>query len=247
MSGALRGRVAVVTGASSGIGEHTARQLAAAGAAVALLARRAERIAAIAGEIEAAGGRALAVPCDVTERAAIDAAVTAVAPLGRVDLLVNNAGVMLTAPFKRGRSDEWRRMVDLNLQAVFEVTDAFLGQLTDGGGDVVNVSSVAGRTTARGSAVYNATKWGLTGFSDALRKELLRSRVRVTAIEPGAVDTELVDRIGDDRAREGMAAWYQEVGALESADVADAIVYVVSRPPRVAISEVLIRPSGQEI
>jgi len=242
----LAGRTVVITGASSGIGEATARALAAEGAAVALLARRAERIEALAAEITAAGAQAVACIADVRDRdAVLRAADTIGAALGPVHTLVNNAGVMLLSPFDAGKVDEWRRMIGTNLTGALLVTDVFLAQLVAAQGDIVNISSVAGRTTGPNSSIYNATKWGLTAWSDALRKELVTSSVRVIVVEPGAVATELTDHISDDRIREGAQGFYDSVGALQAQDIAAAIAFAVGQPHRVSLNEILIRPTGQ--
>jgi NADP-dependent 3-hydroxy acid dehydrogenase YdfG len=187
------GRVAVITGASSGIGEATARALAADGHSVALLARRGDRIQALAGEL---GNGAIAIEADVTDRDLIVAAAERVQQeLGSADVLVNNAGVMLTAPFTSDQREEHRRMVETNLLGAMTVTEVFLEQLRAGdGGDLVNISSVAGRVAPSGFAAYSATKWGINGWSEALRVEL-QPDIRVTVIEPGAIATELSDHI----------------------------------------------------
>ncbi|MBO9533006.1 MAG: SDR family oxidoreductase [Solirubrobacteraceae bacterium] len=241
----LTGRVAVITGASSGIGEATARTLAAHGAQVLLLARRLDRIAAIQQEIAAAGGIALAVECDVTDPAGLNRASVAARELGRADILVNNAGVMLISPFEAGHVREWHQMLDVNLRGVFDTTNAFLDALTDGGGDIVNVSSVAGRQTGPGAAAYCATKWGLNGWSDALRKELLHRGVRVGLVEPGAVATELTDHITHDEARERAKRELETEQTLDPQDIADAILFMVSRPAHAAVNEMLVRPATQ--
>jgi len=243
----LAGRVAVVTGASSGIGAATARALAAEGAAVALLARRADRVAGLAEDIGTAGGRALALSGDVTDEPGLTAAAERVAgELGRVDCVVANAGLMLLSPFAAGRIDEWRRMVDTNLLGVLLTAHAFLPALREGGGDVVAVSSVAGRKARPTSSVYSATKWALGGWAEALRQELLDDGVRVTLVEPGAVRTELTDHISDPAIREASAARYEAVDALHADDVARAVVYAVSQPPRVSVNELLVRPTRQD-
>lgn len=242
----LVGRTAVITGASSGIGEATARALAAEGAAVALLARRAGRIEGLAAEITAAGSKAVTCVADVQDRDAVLRAADIVgAALGPVHILVNNAGVMLLSPFDAGKVDEWRRMIDTNLTGVLLVSDVFLPQLVAAQGDIVNISSVAGRTTGPNSSVYNATKWGLTAWSDALRKELIQASVRVIVVEPGAVATELTDHISDDHIREGAQGFYDSVGALQAEDIAAAIAFAVGQPHRVSLNEILIRPTGQ--
>jgi len=242
MSEEISGRTAVITGASSGIGEATARTLAAAGARVALIARRSERIEALAREL---GGDAIAITADVTDRASLEQAATRVRDeLGGADILVNNAGQMLLSPFGPDYAQETRRMVEINLLGAMTTTEVFLDQLRDGGGDLVNISSVAGRTAGKGSSVYNATKWGLNGWSEALRQELLPD-VRVIVVEPGAVDTELTDHITHTRSQESARAMYDKVEALTAQDIADVIEFAVGRPQRVAINEVLIRPSRQ--
>src|SRR4051794_12195542 len=196
----VRGRVAVITGASSGIGAATARALAAGGFRVALLARRADRLQTVADEI---GDRAIAIEADVTDRDSLVAAADRVkAELGVADVLVNNAGVMLLAPFTADQHAEHRRMVEINLLGAMTATEVFLDQLRDGGGDLVNLSSVAGRTARPGNAGYAATKWGMNGWSEGLRMEL-QPDIRVTVIEPGPVATELTDHITPPRARGG--------------------------------------------
>jgi len=248
MASEINGRTAVITGASSGIGESTARTLAAAGAQVALLARREERIEALARELADSGATALAITADVTDRASLEAAATRVQDeLGGADVLVNNAGQMLLAPFSSDQAEETRRMVEINLLGAMTTTEVFLDQLRgDGGGDIVNISSVAGRTARKGSSVYNATKWGLNGWSEALRQELLPD-VRVIVVEPGAVATELPDHITHEQSQQGARDMYEKVEALEAQDIADVIAFTVGRPRRVAINEVLIRPSKQPL
>ena len=241
----LQGRVAVITGASSGIGAAAARTLAQHGAAVALLARRGDRIQALQQELADAGHSALAIECDVTDAASLQRATVGVRELGRCDLLVNNAGVMLLSPFEAAHVQEWQQMLDVNLTGVLLTTNAFLDDLTDGGGDIVNISSVAGRTTAPTSSVYNATKWGLIGWSDALRQELARKDVRVGLVEPGVVATELTDHITHERTLAGFKERFASLDALQAADIADAILYMASRPPHAAVNEILVRPSKQ--
>ena len=239
-----QGRVAVITGASSGIGEATARALAADGYRLALLARRADRVEALAGEL---GEGAIAIEADVTDRDSITAASERVqSELGGADVLVNNAGVMLLARFSSDQKDEMRQMVETNLLGAITATEVFLDQLRDGGdGDLVNISSVAGRTARPGSSVYNATKWGMNGWSEALRQELLPD-VRVIIIEPGAVATELTDHITDARVKESTEKFYDDV-AITSEDVAEVIAFAVGRPRRVALNEILIRPTAQSL
>jgi NADP-dependent 3-hydroxy acid dehydrogenase YdfG len=237
------GRVAVITGASSGIGEATARALAADGHRVALLARRADRIQALATEL---GNGALAIEADVTDRDSIVAAADRVqGELGGADILVNNAGVMLLAPFSSDQKAEIRQMVETNLLGAMTATEVFLDQLRDAGGDLVNISSVAGRTARPGSSVYNATKWGLNGWSEALRQEL-QPDVRVMIIEPGAVATELTDHITHPDAKQAAEQLYEEV-AITAEEIAEVIAFAVGRPRRVTLNEILIRPTAQAL
>jgi len=235
------GRVAVITGASSGIGEATARALAASGHRLALLARRADRIEALAEEL---GTGAIAITADVTDRDALVAAAERVkSELGGADILVNNAGVMLLAPFSADQHAESRQMVEVNLLGAMTATEVFLDQLRDGEGDLVNISSVAGRTARPGNAVYAATKWGVNGWSEALRQEL-QPGVRVTVIEPGAVATELTDHITDAGAKQMAEGFYEQV-AITAEDIAEIIAFAIARPHRVTLNEILIRPTAQ--
>jgi NADP-dependent 3-hydroxy acid dehydrogenase YdfG len=234
--------VAVVTGASSGIGEATARALAADGHRLALLARRADRVEALAAEL---GDGALAIEADVTDRDSIVAAAERVqSELGGADILVNNAGVMLLAPFSSEQRAEIRQMVETNLLGAMTATEVFLDQLRDGGGDLVNISSVAGRTARAGNAAYAATKWGLGGWSEALRQEL-QPDVRVMLIEPGAVATELPEHITDATAKTRAQEMYDEL-AIGADEIAAEIAFAVSRPRAVTINEILIRPTAQK-
>jgi NADP-dependent 3-hydroxy acid dehydrogenase YdfG len=247
MTQPLNGRIAAVTGASSGIGAATARELAHAGAAVALLARREDRIAALAGELRQLGAPALAVTADVTDEASLRrAAVRIGETLGRIDLLVNNAGQMLLSRFADGRADEWRRMVEVNLVGAMTTTSVFLDGIRAAAGDIVNVSSVGGRQSRPAGSVYSATKWGLGGWSEGLRQELLADRVRVVLVEPGATRTELATHISVDALREGSFERYDAVDALLPEDIAEVIAFAVSRPPRVSLNEILVRPTLQE-
>jgi NADP-dependent 3-hydroxy acid dehydrogenase YdfG len=236
------GRVAVITGASSGIGEATARALAADGYPVALLARRADRIQVLADEL---GGGAIAIEADVTDRESVVAAADRVQhELGGADILVNNAGVMLTAPFGSDQREEHRRMVETNLLGAMTATEVFLDQLrADGRGDLVNVSSVAGRVAPAGFAAYAATKWGINGWSEALRVEL-QPDIRVTVIEPGAIVTELADHITHADSKKAAEEATAEIG-IPARDIADVIAFAVSRPQRVTLNEILVRPTAQ--
>jgi NADP-dependent 3-hydroxy acid dehydrogenase YdfG len=235
------GRVAVITGASSGIGEATARTLAAGGHRLALLARRADRIQALAAEL---GDGAIAIEADVTDRDSILAAAERVqSALGGADILINNAGVMLLAPFTSDQRAEHRQMVEVNLLGAITATEVFLDQLRDGGGDLVNISSVAGRTARAGNAVYAATKWGLNGWSEGLRQEL-QPDVRVTVIEPGAVATELTDHITDADTKRATQRFVKDL-AITSEDIAEVIAFAVTRPRRMTLNEILVRPTAQ--
>jgi NADP-dependent 3-hydroxy acid dehydrogenase YdfG len=242
----LSSQVVAVTGASSGIGEATALACARAGAAVALAARRAERIEALAAQIVADGGRAIAVPTDVGDEQQAQAFVQrAHAELGRLDVLVNNAGVMLLGPIENAPTEEWRRMIHANVFGVLYCTHAALPLMhAQGSGHIVNVSSVAGRVARQGSGVYNLTKFGVGAFSESLRQEGVAMGVRVTLIEPGAVSTELA---GHNRPeiREQIAQRFGDIERLNAEDVAEAVLYAIGQPKHVSINEVLVRPSGQ--
>ncbi len=242
----LSGQVVAVTGASSGIGEATALACAHAGAAVALGARRGERIEGLAQQIMAEGGRAIAIPTDVGEEAQASAFVARThSELGRLDVLVNNAGVMLLGPIENAPTEEWRRMIHANVFGVLYCSHAALPLMrAQGSGHIVNVSSVAGRVARAGSGVYNLTKFGVGAFSESLRQEGVAIGVRVTTIEPGAVATELP---GHNRPQvlEQMAKRFAGVTPLDAEDIARAILYAISQPPNVSINEVLVRPSGQ--
>jgi NADP-dependent 3-hydroxy acid dehydrogenase YdfG len=236
-------RVAVITGASSGIGEATARVLAADGHRLALLARRADRIQALATEL---GDHAIAIEADVTDRDSITAAAARVkTELDGADILVNNAGVMLLAPFSSDQRAELRQMIEVNLLGAITATEVFLDQLRDGGGDLINISSVAGRTARPGNAGYAATKWGLNGWSEALRQEL-QPDVRVIVIEPGAVATELTDHITHAETKAGAEQMYKQT-SITAQDIAEVIAFAVSRPQSVSLNEILIRPTGQAL
>ena len=248
MSGRLDGRVAAITGASSGIGEATALALASEGAAVALGARREDRIEALRERIEADGGRALAARVDVTDEQDAHAFVRgAHSELGGLDVLVNNAGVMLLGPIEGADTDQWRQMVDVNVLGLLYCTQAALPLMREGGGGhIVNLSSVAGRVGNPGTAVYNATKWAVVGFSEALRKEGGASNIRVTCVEPGYVRTELQGHNEDPAVRGAIEQMEQQIGeVLEADDIAEAIRFAVSQPPRANVNELLIRPTGQ--
>ena len=249
---ALTGAVALVTGASSGIGAATARRLGGEGAAVAMVARRRDRLDTLADEIAAAGGTALGIDADLTDpdRAAEAVQVT-LDRFGRLDVLVNNAGIMLLGTALHATLEDWDRMIALNVEAVLHVTHAAVPYLIDaastsprGVADIVNVSSTAGRVARPASSVYNLTKFGLNGFTEALRQELLVERVRVGVVEPGTVSTELVSHLGD-AARDAALQVVNGIEPLQPEDVADAISYIVTRERRVAINEILVRAGEQ--
>jgi NADP-dependent 3-hydroxy acid dehydrogenase YdfG len=244
----LSGRVAAITGCSSGIGAATAMTLARAGAAVSIAARRGDRLADLAKRIEADGGRALAIETDVTDEVQANAFVTRTKEeLGRLDVLVNNAGVMLLGPVVGADTSEWRQMIEVNLLGLLYCTHAALPIMGEqGSGHIVNVSSVAGRFANFGSAVYNLTKFGVNAFSEALRQEVTAANVKVTVIEPGFVATELQSHNKHPMVVEAMENMRKEIGEpLEPEDIAEAILYAVGGPERVAVNEVLVRPAGQ--
>ncbi len=245
----LDGKVAVVTGASSGIGEATAEALAAEGATVVVAARREDRLAELTRRIEEGGGRVLAAACDVTDEAQAHGLIQrAEDEFGRVDILVNNAGVMLLSAVGKGLSDEWRRMFDVNVLGLLYTTDAAIETMKkQGGGHLVNVSSVAGRKVTRDSSgVYAGSKFAVGAISEGLRQELLEDNIRVTIVEPGAVATELTDHITDEDARESLGGLLN-LEILQAEDIANAIVYAVTQPERVSVNEILIRPTQQPV
>jgi NADP-dependent 3-hydroxy acid dehydrogenase YdfG len=232
----LDGKVAVITGASSGIGEATAEALAAEGAAVVVAARREERLASLVERIERAGGRTMTVRCDVTdEDQAHELIRHSREEFGSVDILVNNAGVMLLSRIEKGLSDQWRRMFDVNVLGLLYVTDAAVEVMKrQGSGHIVNISSVAGRKT----------RPTVGAISEALRQEVLEYGIRVTVVEPGAVETKLATHITDEEAREGLSGLLS-LDILQAEDIANAISYAVTQPQRVSVNEILIRPTQQ--
>jgi NADP-dependent 3-hydroxy acid dehydrogenase YdfG len=248
--------VALVTGASAGIGEATVRALARRGVTVAAVARREERITALAGDLAAEGQHVLPLPIDITDEKKSRAAVRRVVEeFGRLDILVNNAGIMLLGPFADSRTGDWQHMLDLNLSAVLHLTQEAIPYLKAaaadgprGVADLVNVGSVAGRVARASYSVYNATKFGVTAFSEALRQELAPDGVRVCCVEPGAVATELLSHV-DDTVREAMLAApaFQAIKPVAAADIAATIDFIVGLPPGVAINEIVIRPARQAL
>lgn len=249
----LDATVALVTGASSGIGEATALALAVAGARVALVARRRERLEVLARQIGAAGGETLVLEADVTDPAAArDAVAKTVEAFGRLDTLVNNAGVMLIGPIVDADPSEWRRMLDLNVMGLMNATHAALPHLLKAAesdprrvADVVNISSTAGRIASAGAGVYNASKFAVNAFSESLRQEVTKRHVRIGLVEPGAVETELASH-NSPKMQEMMKQLFSEMERLQSEDIADAVTFVVTRPRHVAINEMLVRPTEQQ-
>ena len=252
----LRGRAVLVTGASSGIGAATAREMAAWGCRVVVLARRAERLAEVVRDVEALGGEAHAIACDVIDADSVDAAVEqSVELLGGLDVVVNNAGVMYLGRADEAPRSEWDEMVSVNVTGVLNVVHAVLPHLrtaaaTNAAGvaDLVNISSVGGRRASAGTAVYNATKFAVSGLSEALRQELARQHVRVSSIEPGMVVTEVLERSRPgalDSILEEFDRAPGDIDRLGADDVAEVIAFVVGRPRHVAIADVLLRPTEQ--
>jgi NADP-dependent 3-hydroxy acid dehydrogenase YdfG len=239
----------IVTGASSGIGAATAHMLAAEGAHVALAARREERLQALQDEIEAEGGTAIVVPTDVTDRAQVQTlADETLDAFGGIDVLVNNAGIMPLSLMKNLHEEEWEQMVDVNVKGVLHGVGAVLPtMLEQEHGHIVNVSSVAGRRTFPGSAVYSGTKFFVRALSEGMRNELAPGHnIRVTSIEPGAVDTELPHTITDQDVLTGLSENFEELEMMESEDIAEAIQYALTAPERVDVEELLVMPTDQK-
>jgi NADP-dependent 3-hydroxy acid dehydrogenase YdfG len=245
MPGALDGKVALITGASSGIGEAAAIALAAAGATVAVAARRVERLQALVQKIETAGGRAIALPGDVCDEDVAARIVTdTVASLGRLDILVNSAGALQPGGVVDADFAQWRAALELNLLASLYTCHAAIAPMkAQGGGDIVNISSTAGRRAAASFGPYSASKFGLTAMTESLRQEVGGHGIRVCIIEPGATTTEVAESIADPKTRDAIRAHVCKDGAMKPQDVAAAIVFVVSLPARANVSEILIRPT----
>ncbi|KAB8194694.1 SDR family NAD(P)-dependent oxidoreductase [Nonomuraea phyllanthi] len=243
MSNTLDGKVVLITGASSGIGEATALALSAEGARVAAGARRSERLEALAGK---APGEMLALDLDVTDQESVRAAVgRTVERFGGLDILVNNAGVMLPGPIAGADVSEWTRMVETNLLGSMYTVHAALPYLLERKGAVVQVSSTSGRIASAGNGVYAATKFGVTAFSEALRQEVTAQGVRVVVVEPGFVATELTGHITDPTMRDTARRLAASMRTLQPGDIADAVVYALTQPEHVAVNEILIRPTDQ--
>ena len=247
MADRLAGRVALVTGASSGIGRAVAVALAREGAAVAVAARRTDRLDALREELVSLGVRVLVLELDVSDEAACrDAVARTVAELGALDILVNNAGVMLLGTVEGADTEDWRRMMGTNVLGLMYLTHAALPHLLERRGVLVQMSSTAGRTARAGVAAYNASKWAVNAFSEGLRQEVTARGVRVVVVEPGIVQTELRDHVTQPAARERIQASAAAIRQLQPEDIAAAVVYAATQPEHVAVNEILIRPTDQE-
>jgi NADP-dependent 3-hydroxy acid dehydrogenase YdfG len=245
----INGKTVIVTGASSGIGEATAIKLGELGAKVAIVARRRERLEKLAVQIEKSGGQALVIEADITDKKICQELVEEVLKeWNKIDILINNAGVMLLGPTAKAPLEEWERMISVNLLGLLYMTYAALPNMRKAGsGHLVNISSVAGRTARAGSAVYNATKWGVNAFTEALRQELVsdKLKIRTTLIEPGAVETELTSH-NRPEVQETLKERFKGMDKkLQSEDIAAAILYALSQPEHVNVNEILIRPTEQ--
>ena len=248
MSDNIKGKVVVITGASSGMGEAAARHLSAQGATVVLGARRVERLEALAGEISAAGGQALAVETDVTDRCQVQRLVdAAVDTYGRVDVLINNAGIMPLSPVERLKVDEWDRMIDVNLKGVlYGIAAALPHMIERKSGQIINLSSVAGHKLFGGSAVYSATKFGVRALSEGLRQEVTPHNIRITIISPGAVKTELLDHISEADVQQANRDYVGQVG-VPADSFARVVAFAISQPAELDINEIIFRPTSQEL
>ena len=253
MASTLAGTAALVTGASSGIGAATARRLAEDGASVTLVARRRDRLEALAAEIDGAGGTALVVEADITDRTQAEAAVQqAVERFGRLDILVNNAGLMLLGPVVGADAEEWDRMIAINVQGLLYTTRAALPHLLHAAeasprrvADIVNISSIAGRVAWNGYGVYNLTKFGVNGFTESLRQEVTQRHVRVGVLEPGGVATELGSHNSPEVRTEMIDPFYEQTEVLNPEDIADGVAYMVTRPRHSAVADLWIMPTDQ--
>jgi len=241
----LAGKVALVTGASSGIGEAAALALAQEGASVAVSGRRKERLDALVQRLEDAGGKGLALPGDVSvEAEALKSVEDTVAHFGRIDILINSAGVNEFGGVDSLPLELWPKVIDINLMGTLYTCKAAVPRMkAQSGGDIINISSTAGRRAAAAFAAYATSKFGVTGLTESLRQEVGRDGIRVCIIEPGATSTEIADSISDPKAREAIWKHVTKEGAMASADIADAILFVVTLPPRANVSQMLIRPT----
>ena len=253
MESKLTGTAALVTGASSGIGAATARQLAEAGASVALVARRKDRLEDLAAEIEKAGGTALVMPADIADRIQAEAVIQqTVERFGRLDILVNNAGLMLLGPVVGADAEEWERMIEINVKGLLYTTRAALPHLLQAAekgprrvADIVNISSIAGRVAWNGYGVYSLTKFGVNGFTESLRQEVTQRHVRVGVLEPGGVETELGSHNRPEVREEMIDPFYERTDVLAPEDIADGVAYMVTRPRHTAVGELWIMPTDQ--
>ena len=248
MTQGIKDKIVVVTGASSGLGEATARLLSAQGATVVLGARRADRLQSLAKDLEVRGGKALALTTDVTRREQVKALVdSAVQTYGRIDVMINNAGLMPQAPLERLKVDEWDRMIDVNIKGVlYGIAAALPHMQRQKAGHFINVSSVAGHRVGPGFAVYAATKYAVRALSEGLRQEVKPYNIRTTVISPGAVATELPDSVTDPDASKRIRTFYEQV-AVPADSFARAVVFAMSQPEDVDINEILYRPTRQEL
>lgn len=249
MSKKLEGKVVVITGASSGIGEATAILLAKHGAKVSLIARREDRLKLVEDKVKNNGGEALSIVGDMSKEKDIEKAISETMDhFGTIDILVNNAGIMLLGPIQGANTNDWKRMVDINLMGLMYCTHKVLPTMVKNNyGHIINISSVAGRVARSGAGVYNATKFAVGAFSESLRQEVVGKNIRVTLIEPGAVLTELTDHITHEESKDKIKSWVETLDALTSEDIAESILYAVSQPLRVNVNEILIRPTEQLI
>lgn len=245
MTGALAGRVALVTGASAGIGEAVAVALAAAGATVAVVARREDRLKALVGQIEDTGGKAIALPGDVAKEPVAKGVVAeALQRCGRLDVLVNSAGLIQSGGVENSDTAHWRQLLEVNLLASLYTSQAAITAMrAQGGGDIINVSSTAGRRASAAFPAYSASKFGLTAMNEAMRQEVGRYGIRVCIIEPGATSTEVAEGIADPAIRRAMREHIGKEGALLPQDVAEAVLFVLSLPARANVSQLMIRPT----
>jgi NADP-dependent 3-hydroxy acid dehydrogenase YdfG len=241
----LAGKVALITGGGTGIGEAAALVLAAAGVKVAITGRRKARLDEVVAEVEAAGGAALAIPGDASQEAEAFAAIEqCVAHFGRIDILINSAGVNEAGGVETLSLDKWRKVIDINLMGtIYSCTAAFPHMKRQGGGDIINISSTSGRRSAAAFASYSTSKFGVTGFSEALRQEGGGVGIRVSIVEPGATETEIASSISDPKWRAAIQSHVTKEGAMKASDIADAILFIVSLPPRANVSQILIRPT----
>jgi NADP-dependent 3-hydroxy acid dehydrogenase YdfG len=241
----LAGKVALITGGGTGVGEAAALALAAVGVKVAITGRRKARLDEVVAEVEAAGGAALAIPGDASQEAEAFAAVEqCVSHFGRIDILINSAGVNEAGGVEALSLDKWRKVIDINLMGtIYSCTAAFPHMKRQGGGDIINISSTSGRRSAAAFASYSTSKFGVTGFSEALRQEGGGVGIRVSIVEPGATETEIASSISDPKWSAAIQSHVTKEGAMKASDIADAILFIVSLPPRANVSQILIRPT----